>query len=47
MATDTAPFRNRHYHWPTDTPEKLDYAAMAAVCRGLVAAIGQAVEGRP
>ena len=25
MATDTANFRNPHYHQPTDTPDKIDY----------------------
>lgn len=36
MVTDTAPFRNRHYHLPTDTPEKLDYVRMADVLESLV-----------
>src|SRR5690606_29548226 len=30
MLTDTAPYRDPHYHQPSDTPEHLDYAAMAA-----------------
>lgn len=29
MITDTAPFRYPHYHQRTDTPDKLDYDAMA------------------
>jgi hypothetical protein len=41
MWTDTAEFRNPHYHRPTDTPETLDYGFLAEVARLLVhAAIG-------
>lgn len=35
MVTDTAFYRNPHYHSPLDTPEKLDYARMAEVVAGL------------
>ena len=35
MVTDTAFHRYRHYHKPTDTPEKLDYERMARVVDGL------------
>jgi Zn-dependent M28 family amino/carboxypeptidase len=35
MVTDTALFRYRHYHAATDTPDKLDYASLARVTRGL------------
>lgn len=35
MVTDTAPFRNPHYHTSTDTPETLDYARFALVTEGL------------
>jgi len=35
MVTDTAFHRYRHYHQPTDTPEKLDYGRMAQVVQGL------------
>jgi Zn-dependent M28 family amino/carboxypeptidase len=31
MLTDTAMYRNEHYHAATDTPEKLDYDQMADV----------------
>jgi hypothetical protein len=34
MVTDTAFHRYRHYHQPTDTPEKLDHARMARVVEG-------------
>jgi hypothetical protein len=33
MWTDTAEFRNPHYHRPTDTPDTLDYGFMAGVAR--------------
>ena len=39
MVTDTAPFRYRHYHEPTDTPDKIDYARMARVVGGLEAVV--------
>ena len=35
MVTDTAFFRNPHYHQPTDTPDRLDYDRMARVTVGL------------
>jgi len=41
MVTDTAFYRYRHYHQATDTPEKLDYARMADVVRGLAGAVGR------
>ncbi len=39
MATDTAPFRNPHYHEPTDTPERVDCRRLARVVAGLEAAV--------
>jgi Zn-dependent M28 family amino/carboxypeptidase len=39
MWTDTAEFRNPHYHRPTDTPETLDYDFMAGVTRLLIHAV--------
>ncbi len=39
MVTDTAPFRYPHYHEPTDTPDKIDYARMARVVGGLEAVV--------
>ncbi|MFZ5441434.1 MAG: M28 family peptidase, partial [Myxococcota bacterium] len=36
MVTDTAPFRNPHYHRASDTPEKLDYRRLALTAEGLV-----------
>ncbi len=38
MVTGTAPFRNPHYHMPTDTPDTLDYARLARAVIGLDAA---------
>ena len=37
MVTDTAPFRNPHYHLPSDRPETVDYDRLARVTQGLVA----------
>ena len=44
MWTDTAEFRNPHYHQPTDTPETLDYEFMAEVARLLVRAVLAALD---
>lgn len=35
MITDTAPYRYPHYHSVHDTPDKLDYLALARVTKGL------------
>ena len=37
--TDTANFRNPHYHRPSDTPETLDYERMAKVVKGVHQAV--------
>ncbi|WP_262488997.1 M28 family peptidase [Halomonas sp. ANAO-440] len=39
MLTDTANFRNPHYHGPSDTPDRLDYETMARVTAGLARAL--------
>jgi len=39
MVTDTVPFRNPHYHQPSDLPDTLDYDRMAQVVAGLRAVI--------
>jgi len=39
MLTDTAFFRNPHYHEATDTPETLDYLRMVDVSIGLAGAL--------
>jgi len=40
MITDTAPFRYRHYHTIRDTPDKVDYEALARVTAGLAGMVG-------
>ena len=39
MITDTAMFRNAHYHRASDRPDMLDYARMASVVEGVCAAV--------
>jgi len=39
MVTDTAPYRYPHYHEATDTPDKVDYKALARVTSGLCGAV--------
>jgi Zn-dependent M28 family amino/carboxypeptidase len=39
IVTDTAPFQHRHYHETSDTPDKVDYAALARVTQGVAGAI--------
>lgn len=39
MVTDTAFYRNPHYHSPSDLPETLDYGRMAQVVEGLAVAV--------
>jgi len=39
MISDTAFFRNKHYHQSTDTYEKLNYSKMSKVVRGIYLAI--------
>lgn len=39
MVTDTAPFRNPHYHQLTDTADTLDYDRFARVVQGLVTVV--------
>lgn len=39
MVSDTAPFRNPHYHEPSDLPPTLDYARFAQVVEGLTGVV--------
>ncbi|HEY0157603.1 MAG TPA: M28 family peptidase [Thermoanaerobaculia bacterium] len=39
MVTDTAPFRNPHYHAPSDRPGTLDYERLAHVVEGLTGVV--------
>lgn len=41
MVTDTAPYRNPHYHEPSDVPSTLDYARMAQVVEGLAGVVDE------
>ena len=43
MLTDTAPFRNPHYHRSTDRPHTLDYERLAGVVEGLVHVVSDLV----
>ncbi|HXV36222.1 MAG TPA: M28 family peptidase, partial [Myxococcota bacterium] len=47
MVTDTAVFRDPHYHTLRDTPERLDYARMASVVDGLAAVVAALVAEPP
>ncbi|QRK13746.1 M28 family peptidase [Archangium violaceum] len=47
MVTDTALFRNPHYHTPQDTWDTLDYARMARVVQGLQCAVEALVTPTP
>jgi hypothetical protein len=44
MITDTAPFRYRHYHRKSDTPERLDYLRLARVTLGLEHVVRELLE---
>lgn len=46
MVTDTALYRYPYYHSAEDTPDKLDYASLARVTRGLHAVITALAEVR-
>jgi hypothetical protein len=39
MITDTAPYRYRHYHLLSDTPDKVDYEKLARITKGLERAV--------
>ena len=41
MVTDTAPFRNPHYHQLSDTPETVDYERTARVVEGLIGVVNE------
>lgn len=46
MITDTAFYRNAHYHQATDTPDTLNYTAMAEVIKGVYGVV-MAAENQP
>ncbi len=41
MVSDTAPFRNPHYHETSDLPPTLDYARLAQVVEGLLGVVDE------
>lgn len=45
LVTDTAFFRNPHYHQPSDTVETLDLAFLEKVCQGVVAVVETICQG--
>jgi hypothetical protein len=45
MITDTAPFRNPHYHTRDDTPDRIDYDRMTHVVDGLAAVVRELAGG--
>jgi Zn-dependent M28 family amino/carboxypeptidase len=47
MVTDTAPFRDAHYHRASDTPEHLDYARMTRLVTGLTEVVLTLAKGDP
>lgn len=46
MVTDTAMFRNPHYHLPSDVPKKMHFPGLAAVTRGLVEVVRAEARGQ-
>ena len=44
MITDTAPYRNRHYHEPTDLPDTLDFDRLQKVTAGVRDVIAELAE---
>lgn len=47
MITNTAIFRNPHYHQPTDTPDTLGYVRLAAAVKGLRAVVADLAKPAP
>jgi hypothetical protein len=47
MVTDTAPYRYPHYHDATDTPDKVNYPALARVTQGLCGVIAALADEQP
>ncbi|MDC4223581.1 MAG: M20/M25/M40 family metallo-hydrolase [Candidatus Manganitrophus sp.] len=45
MVTDTVPFRNPHYHRPTDRPETVDSIRVARVVHGLADVVRSLAQG--
>lgn len=47
MITDTALFRYRHYHRPSDTPDKVDYDKLARITKGIERVVRSLASKRP
>jgi len=47
MVTDTAPYRYPYYHDATDTPDKVNYPALARVTQGLCGVIAALADEQP
>jgi hypothetical protein len=47
VVTDTAPFRNPHYHGPSDRAGMLDYERLARVTMGLRDVVEGLARGQP
>jgi len=47
MVSDTAPYRNPHYHEASDLPETLDYARLAQVVEGLKGVVRELADPVP
>jgi Zn-dependent M28 family amino/carboxypeptidase len=47
MVTDTAPYRYPHYHADTDTPDKVNYPALARVTQGLCGMVAALADEQP
>jgi hypothetical protein len=45
MVTDTAPYRNEHYHKPSDLPGTLDFDRLQKVTSGLRDVVAELVGG--
>jgi len=45
MITDTAPFRNPHYHEASDVPDELDYDALARTVLGIERVVDELASG--
>jgi Zn-dependent M28 family amino/carboxypeptidase len=47
MVTDTAFFRNPHYHQPTDTPDTLNYEFLSKVTEAVARTLADLADARP
>jgi hypothetical protein len=45
MVTDTAPFRDAHYHRASDRAEQVDFGKLSVVAKGLEAVVRELTDG--